>query len=434
MRMFVLLIFAACGTLLFAGCDDSPAPVVFDGATMGTQYHITIARPAVEVDAQTLQSEVDAELDRINEQMSTYLPDSEISRFNSQNGTDWFDVSPDFAAVVKRAQEVSEMTAGAFDVTVGPLVNRWNFGPAKTDINIPSEAEIAALKQSVGFQLIEVRDDPPAIIKQRPEVQVDLSAIAKGFAVDRIARLLEARGFENFMAEIGGEIRVRGSNADSQAWRVGIERPVGNTRVVHRVVRLRDAAMATSGDYRNFIELDGRRYSHIIDPRTGYPVDHQLASVSVIADDCLSADAWATALLVLGPEQGFDVAKQHGIRALLIERTETGLVERATIGFEHALADARATESPTSHSNAAPMLNVFLYTLAAFALAVAAMSVGVMISNRRLRGSCGGLAGLKDESGRPLCEVYTNPSEECRLPPGERSEFARSVDRQSAAD
>ncbi len=414
MRMFMLVFAAAYGVLLFAGCDESRGPIEISGATMGTQYHVTIARPSADVDIETLQGEIDAELRRINEQMSTYLPDSEISRFNSQDETKWFDVSPAFASVVTRAQEVSEETAGAFDVTVGPLVNRWNFGPDKTNIEMPSDTEVAVLKQAVDFRLIEVRDEPPALRKQRPEVQIDLSAIAKGFAVDRVAAILESRGCKSFMVEIGGEIRVRGSNAEAKAWTVGIERPVADARVVHRVVHLRDAAMATSGDYRNFMEINGRRYSHMIDPRTGYPVDHRLASVSVIADDCLSADAWATALMVHGPEEGFDVAKQHGIRALLIERTETGLVELATLGFENLSADVRPSQSPTSHSNAAQAMNLFFYTLAAFALAVAAMAVGVMISNRRLRGSCGGLAGLKDESGRPLCDVCSNPSEECR--------------------
>ncbi|MCA9063003.1 MAG: FAD:protein FMN transferase [Planctomycetaceae bacterium] len=428
MRLFMLVFVAASGVLLFTGCDESRGPIHLSGATMGTQYHVTIARAPADFEVDVMRREIDAELHRINAQMSTYLPDSEISRFNSQSETLWFDVSPEFASVVKRAQEVSEMTGGAFDVTVGPFVDRWNFGPDKTNLAMPSDAEVAALKQAVGFRLIEIRDQPPALRKQRPEVQIDLSAIAKGFAVDRITQLLESHGLQHYLAEIGGEVRARGTNAAATAWTVGIEKPVADARLVHRVVHLRDAAMATSGDYRNFIEIDSRRYSHMIDPRTGYPVDHHLASVSVIADDCVSADAWATALMVLGPEHGYELAQRLGIAALMMERTETDFLERATPEFENIVTAAQATKTNTFDSQA---ITVFLCTLAAFALAVAAMAVGVMISNRRLRGSCGGLAGLKDASGRPLCDACSHPSEDCRLSPLEGNELLRSESRHS---
>lgn len=393
MRMLIFV--AACSVLLFAGCDEPRTPVEITGATMGTQYHVTIAQPSEDIDIEALQRVIDAELHRINAQMSTYLPDSEISKFNSQNDVHWFDVSPEFASVVKRAQRFSEQTAGAFDVTVGPLVNRWNFGPRKASLDMPSDAEVAVLKQSVGFQLIEVRDEPPALRKQRPDIQIDLSAIAKGFAVDRITQLLKSHDLKNFMVEIGGEIRVRGTNAEGAAWRIGIEKPVTNARIVQRVVDLRDAALATSGDYRNFIEVDGRRYSHTIDPLTGYPVDHRLASVSVIADDCLSADAWATALMVLGAERGYELAQQQGIPALLIERTETDFLELSTPEFENIVTAAQAAESGGLDSGDSQALKILICTLVAFVLAVFAMAVGVMISNRRLSGSRGGLAGLK---------------------------------------
>ncbi|MEX0819169.1 MAG: FAD:protein FMN transferase [Pirellulaceae bacterium] len=412
MRMHLFVV-ATCG-LLLAGCDESRTPVEISGATMGTQYHITVAQAPRDIAIDALQRDIDAELHRINAQMSTYLPDSEISKFNSQNDVHWFEVSPEFASVVQRARSISEETAGAFDVTVGPLVNRWDFGPERTNLDMPSAAEVATLKQAVGFRLIEVRDKPPALRKQRPDVQIDLSAIAKGFAVDRIIQLLEARGLKNCMAEIGGEIRVRGTKPGRAAWRVGIERPVTNARVVQRVVHLRDAALATSGDYRNFIEVDGRQYSHMIDPRTGFPVDHRLASASVIADDCLSADAWATALMVLGPEDGYQLAQQRGLAALLIERTETDLLERATPEFETILTVAQTTESGPREHGTSRAMKVFLFTLVAFAFAVVAMAIGVIINNRRLAGSCGGLAGLKDASGQSFCEACSNPSEACR--------------------
>jgi thiamine biosynthesis lipoprotein len=257
---------------------------------------------------------------------------------------------------------------------------------------------------------------PSASVFKRRSHQIDLSALAKGFAVDRIMQLLESHGLKHCMAEIGGEIRVRGTKAEGAAWTVGIEKPTDTARVVQRVVRMRDAALATSGDYRNFIELDGRRYSHMIDPRTGYPVDHRLASVSVIADDCLSADAWATALMVLGPEHGYELAQQRGLPVLLIERTETDLLERTTPEFEHAVSATETAESGIGDHGVSQAMTLFFFTLAAFVLAVFAMAIGVIINNRRLTGSCGGLAGLKDASGRPLCEVCSNPSETCPGP------------------
>lgn len=414
MRMPIFI--AVNFVLLIAGCDESRAPVEISGTTMGTQYRVTIARQTGGIDIEAIQREIDAELHRINGQMSTYLPDSEISKFNSQNDIHWFEVSPEFASIVKRARSFSEKTAGAFDVTVGPLVNRWNFGPHEASLEMPSDAEVATLKQLVDFRLIEVRDEPPALRKRRPDVQIDLSALAKGFAVDRITQRLESHGLKHFMAEIGGEIRVRGTKAERTAWTVGIEKPIAAARVVQRIVRMRDAALATSGDYRNFIELDGRRYSHMIDPRTGYPVDHRLASVSVIADDCLSADAWATALMVLGPEHGYELAQQRGLPVLLIERTETDLLERTTPEFEHAVSATETAESGIGDHGVSQAMTLFFFTLAAFVLAVFAMAIGVIINNHRLTGSCGGLAGLKDASGRPLCEVCSNPSETCPGP------------------
>jgi thiamine biosynthesis lipoprotein len=412
--MRILMFVATFCVLPLAGCAESRAPVAISGATMGTQYHVTITRPSGNIDTESLQREIDAELHRINAQMSTYLPDSEISKFNSRNDVHWFEVSSEFASVVNRARRFSEETAGAFDVTVGPLVNRWNFGPDQASLEMPLDAEIAALKQSVDFRLIDVRDEPPALRKRRADVQLDLSAIAKGFAVDRITQLLDSHGLNNCMAEIGGEICVRGTKAEATAWTVGIEQPVADARVVQRVVQLRDAALATSGDYRNFIEIDGRRYSHMIDPRTGYPVDHRLASVSVIADDCLSADAWATALMVLGAEQGYELAQRRGIPALLIERTETDFLERATPEFENIITAAQTAESGIRGHGVSQAMNVFFCTLAAFAIAVIAMAIGVIVNKRRLTGSCGGLAGLRDASGRPLCELCSNPSDACR--------------------
>jgi len=332
--------------LLGCGCDrTAPAPPVrsLSGLTMGTQYSIKVTGLLAESDLGRLQTEVDRRLEQINDRMSTYLPDSELSRFNRHQDDSWFEVSDETALVVAAALEISRKTDGVFDITVGPLVNLWNFGPDPRPDEIPTEEQIAQARSQVGYQRVEVRTSPPALRKTHPDVYVDLSAIAKGYAVDAVAELLNRRGVKAFMVEIGGEVRTRGAKPDGQPWRIGIEKPVSLTRAVHQVVVLPDCALATSGDYRNYFERDGRRYSHEIDPRTGYPVQHQLTSVSVIADSCMQADGWATALIVAGPEAALRLARENQLDVLLIQRTEEGYEDRATDGFQRYLLTDEGT-------------------------------------------------------------------------------------------
>jgi len=300
---------------------------------MGTQYTVRVSKPAGEVDLAAVKQQIDARLEAINRQMSTYLPNSEISRFNRYEGQDWFAVSAEVVRVVDSALDVSRSTQGAFDVTVGPLVNLWGFGPAGRPGVVPTEEAVAECRRRVGYRLLEVRPDPPALRKDRADVYVDLSAIAKGFAVDEVARLLERRGVRGYMVEIGGEVRTGGRKPDGGLWRIGIERPLAGEREIACVVELDGRSLATSGDYRNFFQQQGRRYSHAIDPRTGRPVEHGLVSVSVLADDCMTADAWATALMVLGPESARPMARQHGLDVLCMIRTPEGLFEQMTPGF-----------------------------------------------------------------------------------------------------
>ncbi len=300
---------------------------------MGTWYHIKIDTLPAGVAQRHLQREVDQRLHEVNQQMSTYLPESELSRFNRHTGDGWFEVSSDLALVVAKAQEIAADTDGAFDVTVGPLVNLWNFGPDPRDEQIPTDEEIAAARDRVDYRRVQVRQTPPALRKTRPDAYVDLSAIAKGFAVDSVARMLDERGMIAYMVEIGGEVRTRGRKSDGTAWRIGIERPISSGRMLQRVVELGDDALATSGDYRNYFEWQGRRYSHEIDPRTGRPVEHMLASVSVVAENCMTADALATALIVLGPERAFRFAEKHQIDVLLILRNGDDFEELSTPGF-----------------------------------------------------------------------------------------------------
>lgn len=304
-----------------------PAPLTLraSGQTMGTGYSVRLQSPPGDFPRDWPQR-VDAELRRVNDQMSTYLQSSEISRFNASRDTDWFAVSPETAAVVDKSLEIYRLSDGAFDVTVGRLVNLWSFGPEPRRFQPPTAEAIEQALANVGSDKLQVRLQPPALRKAHAELQIDLSAIAKGHGVDRVIELLRRLGARNAFVEIGGEVRaigqkIGGQPTDQVDWMVGIQTPDRRGQVVASALPLRDQAIATSGDYRNFFEHQGRRYSHTIDPRTGQPVDHDLASVTVLADDCMSADGWATALSVLGPDQALLLARQLNLNVLLISRS-----------------------------------------------------------------------------------------------------------------
>lgn len=299
---------------------------------MGTRYNISYVGDgqAINLLQEERQQDVDARLAQINRQMSTYDPESELSRFNQSESTDWFEVSEETAKVVAFALEVAELSDGQFDPTVGPVVNLWGFGPDGRRKEPPTDEQVAAALARVGYESVEARHDPPALKKSRADVYLDLSAVAKGYGVDEVSRVLADQGAEASMVEIGGEVVCRGAKPDGAAWRIGVEKPDERGRTIQTVVELSDAALATSGDYRNFFETDGVRYSHTINPKTGRPVEHQLAEVSVRAENCMKADAYATAILVMGPERGYNWARRHSVAALLIERKEEGFVERTT--------------------------------------------------------------------------------------------------------
>lgn len=328
------LAFAALALLLAAcGSGGRPPVLALEGTTMGTLYSIKVAHPPAGLQQDALAARITAELDSLVALFSTYEPDSVLARVNASRSTDWLDVPAALVEVLAEARRVSELSDGAFDVTVGPLVDLWGFGPVFTGDRIPEPAAIEALRARVGYANIELRTDPPGLRKAHPEIRIDLSAIAKGYAVDRIAALLEADGIDNYLVDIGGELRGRGHNAAGAPWRIGIEHPVAGEHAVQAVIGIEAIGVATSGDYRNFFERDGQRYSHTIDPRTGRPVTHALASVTVIDPQTMRADALATALLVLGPEAGYALAERAGLAALFISRGAEGLVERETAAF-----------------------------------------------------------------------------------------------------
>lgn len=320
--------------LFLCGCGGPANRFEHGGQVMGTTYTVKIARLPPGIDETALAGQIQATLDAVDRRMSTYKPDSELSLLNANRDTAWIDVSPELLEVLRISAETSVLSDGAFDVTVGPLVNLWNFGPEVHPDRVPSQNEIAQARERVGYHLLELRADPPAVRKQRGDLYVDLSAVAKGYAVDRVADRLEALGIENYLVEVGGELRVRGSSPKGRPWQVAVEKPVAATRTVQRVLPVSGGAVATSGDYRNFFEIEGRRYSHEIDPKTGWPVQHPLVSATVLHESCAHADALATAMMVLGPERAMEIATQQNLAVLLIVRNGDTFVERASPEFQ----------------------------------------------------------------------------------------------------
>jgi thiamine biosynthesis lipoprotein len=336
-------LFALLGMVLsLAACQRAPAPIELSGPTMGTLYSVRVASPPANVDALKLRTLIDAELAKIDLAMSGYRPDSEIARFNASTSTEWFDVSPELAQVVAAALAVSEQSGGAFDVTVAPLVQLWGFGSAKGEpVDLPTPEALAAQRALVGYTKLHVRAEPAAFRKDESTLTVDLNGIAPGFAVDRIAQRFDELAIENYLIDIGGEVRLRGANANKQPWRIAVEHPLDPSAPPYAILALSDVSVTTSGEYRQFYARDGRRYSHTIDPRTGEPIAHTLASVVVVHPQAMFADAWATALNVLGTEEGHALAKRLGIDALFLGDQNGRILERSSAGFDRWRATGR---------------------------------------------------------------------------------------------
>lgn len=318
-----------------SGCAPR-ADHTLEGGTMGTTYHVTVVAGAGGV-AHDLQERIDRRLDEVNRQMSTWLEESEISRFNrSEEVGDEFPISHDFLAVMQTAAEVYALSDGAWDGTVLPLVVLWGFGPGGPALSAPSPERIAVVREQVGFDKIEIRPGG-VLVKRQRAVAVDLSSIAKGYGVDAVAEVLHEEGFTDFLVEIGGEVFAAGRRRDGRRWRVGINRPdpSAGPGEVYRVVPLGDRALATSGDYRSYVLEDGRRRSHVIDPRTGQPVTNGVVSASVLAPTCTMADGLATAVMVMGPKAGLDLIERlDGVEALiLVDRQGRFLAEHSSSGF-----------------------------------------------------------------------------------------------------
>jgi thiamine biosynthesis lipoprotein len=301
---------------------------------MGTTYAVKVATAPESVDSAQLRATIDETLAQIDRSMSGYRADSEVARFNASTSTQWQDVSAELAAVVQTALEISEKSGGAFDITLAPLVDAWGFGPGGRPQSLPSAEQLARVSASIGFRKLHVRTDPPALRKDVAELAIDLNGIAPGFAVDRLADRLVALRVEHFMIDIGGEIRARGRNGRGEKWRIAVEHPVDTQRTPYAGVLLDDASVSTSGEYRDYYERDGRRYSHTIDPRTARPLDRAPGSVVVVASSTALADGWATALNVLGPRDGLALAARERMPVLFIERDGEGWSSQSTPEFE----------------------------------------------------------------------------------------------------
>ena len=311
--------------------DATNQEVLMQGRTMGTTYNIKVVVDVNNFDKDTLHSNIDQALVAVNQSMSTYISDSELSIFNKSQGNDPVAISPALNKVLTEAIRLGTLSDGKLDVTVGPLVNLWGFGPAYKIEKKPTTQELSAAKSNIGLSNIVLADGQ--LSKLKPDLYIDLSTIAKGYGVDVIAELIEAKGINNYLIEIGGELRVKGFKANGTLWHVAVEKPISGERSVHQVIVPKDNALATSGDYRNYFEKDGQRYSHIIDPDSGYPINHKLVSGTVIHRSSMTAGGLSTAIMALGPEKGLAMAEKHNLAAMLIVKTETGFEEINTKAF-----------------------------------------------------------------------------------------------------
>ena len=342
LRLLVILPLILLGLLLFSGCQrQNPNHAIhLSGSTMGTTWSISLLPEKGETDLVGLEKQLQQRLDQINALMSTYDPVSEISRFNDQLGTEWFPVSTATAEVVALSLQISQLTGGAFDISVGPLVELWGFGPKERGRQIPTDEQIQALLGRIGYQNLQLRQHPPAMKKQIPLLRIDLSAVAKGYAVDALAGLLRDQGYRNFLVEIGGEMRIAGRREDGTPWRIAIEKPLEGRREVETIFPLTATAVATSGNYRNFFVENGQRYAHTIDPVTGRPARHKLASVTVLDLTCARADALATALMVMGEDQGRRFCEKNRIAAFFLIHEGEGTVTYASPAFQDFLHES----------------------------------------------------------------------------------------------
>jgi len=330
--------------VLLAGCSESDrpleSPVRLEGAIFGTFYQVTLADSITAGELQRLESGVPAVLESVDARMSTYREDSELTAFNAAPVGEWQPLSAELIEVLAISQTVAEASDGAFDVTVGGLVNLWSFGPEARPREVPDDATLAERLAEIGPDSLEVDPERQRARRVR-DVFVDLSGVAKGYATDRVAAYLADEGLEHYLVNIGGELKVAGwRDGEAEPWRIGIEAPLDDRQEASHIVPLHDISVATSGDYRNFFEADGQRYSHTLDPRSGRPITHRLASVTVAHPSNAWADAWATALTVLGESEGMALARRHDLAVLMLVRRGDGWESWVSPAFVDTFGEA----------------------------------------------------------------------------------------------
>ncbi|MCC5882844.1 MAG: FAD:protein FMN transferase [Halomonas sp.] len=328
---------ALCLGLLLTGCSekDRPldSPVRLEGAIFGSFYQVTIADSLTQGKAQELHEGLLEVLEQVDAAMSIYRDDSELVAFNQSPVGEWQPLSNELIEVLAISQSVAEASNGAFDVTIGGLVNLWSFGSEARPREVPAEESLQARLAEVGPGSIEV-DEPAMQARRLRDVFVDLGGVAKGHATDRVAAYLDGQSIEHYLVNLGGDLVARGyRDADSEAWRIGIEAPLDDRQEATQIVSVRDVSIATSGDYRNYFEEEGRRFSHTIDPRSGYPIEHRVASVTVVHPSNAWADAWATAFMVLGEEESLTLAREQDLKIMLLVRDDEGWSSLASPAF-----------------------------------------------------------------------------------------------------
>jgi thiamine biosynthesis lipoprotein len=326
----------AAALLLAACATPRPAETLLSGETMGSAWTVKIAG-RLPASPGALRDGIQARFDAVDLALSTWRADSALSRFNADDRGEWVDVDPELAAVMAYALELAAHSDGAYDITVGPLVNLWGFGPDPATQTVPPAAAIEAARARVGWRKVEV-DVAASRARKQPGVRVDLSSLGKGRGVDRVAEWLDAQGVGDYLVDLSGKLRARGRNAAGNPWRVAVERPgadAGSDSVPleSAVVTLRDESVASAGDYRRFFETGGRHYSHILDPRTGEPVSHHTVSSTVVAEDCMRADAWATVFMVMEPAAATALADRLALPAMLIAREPAGFTVTPSRGW-----------------------------------------------------------------------------------------------------
>lgn len=335
--------------LVMVGCseNDRPleAPVRFEGNIFGTFYQVTIMDPLTQGQSRELEEGFLAELESVDQAMSTYRDDAELIAFNEAPLEEWQPLSNELIEVLAISQSVADISHGAFDITVGDLVNLWSFGPGARPEEVPSNEALTTQLAQVGFDAVEI-DSQQMQARRTRDVFVDLSGVAKGHATDRVAAYLDQQGMEHYLVNLGGDLMAKGLR-DTEAqtlWRIGIEVPEDGQQRAQHVIPLENMSVATSGDYRNYFEVDGERFSHTIDPRTGRPVTHQLASVSVFHPSNAWADAWATALLVLGEEEAMQMARENSLKVLMLVRKDDGWRSIASPEFVNVFGETLVNE------------------------------------------------------------------------------------------